>query len=89
MLDQNQDERMSLPNEFEAVVLAGMGSKMYPLTEDIPKALLPIANQPLISNALVFRSWLIEEISREIQLIFIASLYLLFSSVKTANRFVY
>ena len=35
--------------EFQAVILAGgRGSRMYPLTEDCPKALLPVANRPLI-----------------------------------------
>lgn len=35
--------------EFQAVILAGgRGSRMYPLTEDCPKALLPVGNRPLI-----------------------------------------
>ncbi|XP_057300088.1 translation initiation factor eIF-2B subunit gamma-like [Hydractinia symbiolongicarpus] len=35
--------------EFQPVILAGgEGSKMYPLTEDIPKCLLPIGNMPMI-----------------------------------------
>jgi len=38
---------------FQVVLLAGgTGSRMYPLTEDIPKPLLPIANRPLISYQL-------------------------------------
>ena len=35
--------------EFQCVILAaGAGSRMYPLTEEIPKALLPVGNFPLI-----------------------------------------
>ena len=38
-----------LAMEFQAVILAGgRGSRMYPLTEDCPKALLPVGNRPLI-----------------------------------------
>ena len=36
-------------SEFQAVVMAaGEGSRMYPLTEAIPKALLPVGNFPMI-----------------------------------------
>ncbi|XP_004363534.2 eukaryotic translation initiation factor 2B [Capsaspora owczarzaki ATCC 30864] len=39
--------------EFQVVVMAaGSGSRMYPLTEGIPKALLPVANRPLIWHSL-------------------------------------
>lgn len=35
--------------ELHPVILAGgTGSRMYPLTEDCPKALLPVGNMPLI-----------------------------------------
>ena len=35
--------------EFQPVILAaGGGSRLYPLTEEIPKALLPVGNFPLI-----------------------------------------
>ena len=35
--------------EFQPVILAaGKGSRMYPLTEECPKALLPVGNMPLI-----------------------------------------
>ncbi|XP_048579656.1 translation initiation factor eIF-2B subunit gamma isoform X2 [Nematostella vectensis] len=35
--------------EFQAVIMAaGSGSRMYPISEDIPKALLPVGNLPLI-----------------------------------------
>ena len=30
------------------IFAAGGGSRMYPLTEEIPKALLPVGNFPLI-----------------------------------------
>lgn len=36
--------------EFTAVILAGgKANSLYPLTEDIPLSLLPVANRPLIS----------------------------------------
>jgi len=46
-------------NEFQAVILAGYGSRMYPLTEEdsLPKALLPIANKPLLYYQL---QWLVK-----------------------------
>ena len=35
--------------ELQPVILAaGEGSKMYPLTENIPKCLIPIGNMPMI-----------------------------------------
>ncbi|XP_028417670.1 translation initiation factor eIF-2B subunit gamma-like [Dendronephthya gigantea] len=35
--------------EFQAIVMAaGRGSRMYPLTENIPKSILPVGNLPLI-----------------------------------------
>ena len=35
--------------EFQAVIMAaGTGSRMFPLTEKIPKALLPVGNLPVI-----------------------------------------
>lgn len=35
--------------EFQAVIMAaGTGSRMFPLTERIPKALLPVGNLPVI-----------------------------------------
>jgi len=46
-------------NEFQAVILAGYGNRMYPLTEEnsLPKALLPIANKPLLYYQL---QWLVK-----------------------------
>ena len=39
------------PREFQAVVLASIsdGDGLFPLTEQLPTALLPVANRPLIS----------------------------------------
>ena len=43
----------SMPQEFQVIILAGgAGSNMHPLTEDIPKSLLPIANR-YIANVVV------------------------------------
>jgi len=40
--------------EFQAIVLAGGGgSRMYPLTEKQPKALLPVGNVPMIAYSLL------------------------------------
>ena len=42
-------ETETLMAEFQAVIMAaGSGSRMYPLTENIPKALLPVGNLPMI-----------------------------------------
>jgi len=39
--------------QYKAVILSGgTGGSLHPLTEDIPKALLPIANRPLLSYQL-------------------------------------
>ena len=40
--------------EFTAVILGGglQSQRMYPLSEKLPKALLPIANRPLIAYQL-------------------------------------
>ena len=35
--------------EFQAIIMAaGRGSRMYPLTENFPKSILPVGNLPLI-----------------------------------------
>jgi translation initiation factor eIF-2B subunit gamma len=40
--------------EFQAVLLAGgTGTRLYPLTEGVPKSLLPVANRPLIAYQLL------------------------------------
>ena len=38
--------------EFEAVILAGYGERLYHLVDDTPKPLLPIANTPMIEYVL-------------------------------------
>lgn len=39
--------------EFQVILFAGgAGNRMYPLTEGIPKNMLPVANRPLISYQL-------------------------------------
>lgn len=36
-------------SEFQAVIMAaGRGSRMYPLTENFPKSILPVGNLPLV-----------------------------------------
>jgi len=46
-------EVLNTAPEFEVVLLSGGGgSRMYPLTEEIPKVMLPVANRPLISYQL-------------------------------------
>ena len=48
------DARMSTV-EFQAVVISGLssdGDNLYPLTEDLPLGLLPVANRPLLSYQL-------------------------------------
>jgi translation initiation factor eIF-2B subunit gamma len=40
----------TIQSEFQAVILAGgMGNNLYPLTEGIPKHLLPVGNRPVLS----------------------------------------
>lgn len=44
-----------MPQEYTVVVLAGgRGQKLTPLSESVPKCLLPIANRPLISYPIEF-----------------------------------
>jgi NDP-sugar pyrophosphorylase family protein len=46
---------MASKQEFQVILFAGgLGNRMYPLTEEIPKVLLPVANRPLISYQLEF-----------------------------------
>ena len=37
-----------MQNCLAVILAAGRGSRMYPLTEECPKCLLPVANRPLI-----------------------------------------
>ncbi|KAF8891648.1 UDP-3-O-glucosamine N-acyltransferase [Infundibulicybe gibba] len=51
--------RFQLPREFLAVVLAGFGNQLFPLTNDYgeqpcPKALLPVANKPVLDYVLTW-----------------------------------
>ncbi|CAG8514590.1 18630_t:CDS:10 [Acaulospora morrowiae] len=47
---QTKQKQQSRHSEFQAIVLAGYGTSLYPLTEDnnVPKALLPVANKPML-----------------------------------------
>ncbi|CAG8448003.1 11234_t:CDS:10 [Acaulospora colombiana] len=47
---QTKQKQQSRHLEFQAIVLAGYGNSLYPLTEDnnVPKALLPVANKPML-----------------------------------------
>eukprot|EP00727_Mastigamoeba_balamuthi_P007342 m51a1_g3228 hypothetical protein (449) ;mRNA; f:89975-91855 len=41
------------PSEFHVIIAGGSGSSLYPLaSDDVPRALLPVANRPLISYQL-------------------------------------
>ena len=54
--------------DFQAVVLAGgNGSRMYPLIDDLPKAMLPIANR-LLFNKFNFTNFLINFMSKTFDL---------------------
>lgn len=39
---------MAAMDLYPVILAGGRGSRMYPLTESVPKALLPVRNQPLI-----------------------------------------
>lgn len=48
-INEQQYEQVSAMAEFQAVILAGgSGVRLYPLTEDTPKALLPVNDKPLL-----------------------------------------
>ncbi|KAJ1917192.1 Translation initiation factor eIF-2B subunit gamma [Tieghemiomyces parasiticus] len=53
-LDQTHAVKSQIVPEFQAVILAGNKGSLYPLTADdnLPKALLPIANRPMIAYTL-------------------------------------
>jgi len=58
-MDFDDQGSKRIPNEFLAVVLAGFGNELLPLTsnygdEPSPKALLPIANKPMLEYPLVW-----------------------------------
>ncbi|KAF8602544.1 nucleotide-diphospho-sugar transferase [Ceratobasidium sp. AG-I] len=57
MFAGNDDQAQPRVREFQAVVLAGYGANLQPLTNDVagntaPKALLPVGNRPMISHVL-------------------------------------
>jgi len=50
---ERSGKAMEASTEFQVVILSGgPGSRMYPLTTEIAKPLLPIANRPMISYQL-------------------------------------
>ncbi|TDL21719.1 UDP-3-O-glucosamine N-acyltransferase [Rickenella mellea] len=62
---------VTIPQEFLAVVLAGFGNDLIPLTSDYgdepcPKALLPVGNRPMISYTL---AWLEESGVKDVLLV--------------------
>ena len=46
-------ETLARPNDLTAVILAGgLGTRLAPLTDDCPKPLLPLGDQPILSHIL-------------------------------------
>ncbi|KAH7888775.1 UDP-3-O-glucosamine N-acyltransferase [Phlebopus sp. FC_14] len=71
MIDFNVSPLHSVPREFLAVILAGFGNELVPLTGDLgdapcPKALLPISNKPMIDYVL---SWVEQSGIKDVLLI--------------------
>ncbi|PCH43689.1 UDP-3-O-glucosamine N-acyltransferase [Wolfiporia cocos MD-104 SS10] len=70
-MDFDDSSARLIPQEFLAVVLAGFGNELLPLTgnygdEPSPKALLPIANKPMLEYPLV---WIEQSGIRDVLLI--------------------
>ncbi|KAH0827789.1 UDP-3-O-glucosamine N-acyltransferase [Lanmaoa asiatica] len=70
-MDFTVDPVQSVPREFLAVILAGFGNELLPLTSDVgdepfPKALLPISNRPMVDYAL---SWVEQSGIKDVLLI--------------------
>jgi translation initiation factor eIF-2B subunit gamma len=70
-MDFSVDPVQSVPREFLAVILAGFGNELLPLTGDVgdehfPKALLPISNRPMVDYAL---SWVEQSGIKDVLLI--------------------
>lgn len=50
-LEFAQGNRMSLENEYAAVIMAGgMGTRLYPLTREIPKPMMKIMDKPVLEH---------------------------------------
>ena len=49
-MKESNEENPVKSAEFQAIILAGEeeGNRLYPIGDDIPKPLLPVANVPLI-----------------------------------------
>ncbi|KAG9316531.1 UDP-3-O-glucosamine N-acyltransferase [Chiua virens] len=70
-MDFSVDPVHSVPREFLAVILAGFGNELLPLTGDVgnqpsPKALLPISNKPTVDYVL---SWVEQSGIKDVLLI--------------------
>ena len=62
---------MKKPVEYQAVVIVNQSRNLHPITEDIPEALLPVSNKPMIFHVL---NWLENAGIQEIMVLVSSSL---------------